>query len=288
MLKFIFVFFASLILHTTAGCKKTEKITDQFCTIGSEEFNSVTDTWIANFDSDGPVHEGRGNATGPMGLSEGVCEMAAMTRPMTDSEFDNIKSRTGNEPAALPVAVEAIAIISHKKNPVKELSQDDVITIFTDPDNFSKKDISIFGINSATDRYRFFKNNILKNKNISDKINEIAGPLELVDLTAKTPMSFGYARPAETTSNVNIIAIRNSASTAVLPDRISVQNGKYPFVRYYYIYIRTDRALSDKTEKFIQYILSERGQSALIPHGLYPVSDAEKKSNLEKINNIKK
>jgi phosphate transport system substrate-binding protein len=165
------------------------------------------------------------------------------------------------------------------------LSREEVIRIFTDPDNFSKEKIMIFGINSASDRYRFFKETVLDEKKVSDKINEISGPLELVDRVAKTQTSYGYARPAEITSEVKTIPIQDKNGVS-LPDSMSLLSGKYPYIRYLYIYARTDKKLSAKTIKLLKFILSENAQKSLIPQGLYPISESEKKANLEKIKKL--
>ncbi|MDH5655666.1 MAG: substrate-binding domain-containing protein [Spirochaetia bacterium] len=276
-LKLILTGFAVLI---SLSCSKN-KHPEIFCMIGSEEFNALSDTWKSQYTKELLHYEGRGNATGPKGLLEGVCEMAAMTRPMSDPEFDKILKSTGKKPLALPVAIEAIAIVSHKNIKKTALSHENVISIFTGGMLDSFPQITVYGVNSASDRYRFFKETVLKGNKITDRIQEISGPLQLVDNVSQTENSFGYARPEETTSEIKILGIIKDGSI-FYPEKKTVRNGKYPYARYYYIYI-TEQKPSEKTIEFLKYVLSSEGQKSLLPHGLYPISEKVRQETLQKI-----
>lgn len=279
MLKFsIHIFISVSLIIFTAHCGKKNKLTN-FCMIGSEEFNAIADSWNDSYTEKNMIHEGRGNGTAVKVLSEDICSMAALSRPLSDREVDAIVKKTGKIPAAIPVAEEALAVIADKQFKPDHLTQKEITEIFTGPKTDSSA--KIFGVNSASDRFRFFRDTALMGNQVSDRIIELSGPLALVDRIAKEKNALGYARPAELTADVKIIGI-SVKNQVVFPDANSVQSGKYPFSRYYYIYVRTDRLLDSDTAKFLNHIISTEGQKMLIPHGLFPLSESDRmKSRLE-------
>lgn len=283
-----------------AQCRKTDSMagTSGFCSVGSEEFNYPMDSWIDLYKTRHggvlPVHEGRGNGTAPQALLDKLCVLAPMSRPMTDPEVHALVETYGTVPIAIPVAVDALAVIVPANSPLKEITSEQVLRIFhempgTLADVFPGTDGSpqTFGINSATDRFRWFREIALQGKKFSDRITETGGPLELVDRVGASVGGFGYARLAELTAKVRPLAIRRPGGESVALTRKTATRGVYPYVRFHYIYIPPPVAKPDgKALEFLRLILSPEGQARLLPLGLFPLAEVDRKESLKQIDTM--
>jgi len=265
LLVFLFVIFLS------AGCSR-KKNADLFCAAGSEEFSTLMDYASYVLEKEAKIkfyYEGRGNHTGPVALRDSICQVAAMTVPMSDSEMDALIKK-GKKPIVFAVAAEALAIIVPVKDQRKEIS-------FEELEKLYGKQGGVYGVNSASERYRFFKDSVLKGKNYSDKVIEVPGPLELVDRVSKSEHAAGYVRPAEATDKVKILPVRYK-DLLIFPDEASVTTGKYPVSRYYYIYITE---INEKNKILIELLLSDHFQKKLLSWGLFSLP-VEKRNVFQK------
>jgi ABC-type molybdate transport system substrate-binding protein len=52
---------------------------------------------------------------------------------------------------------------------------------------------------------------------------------------------------------------------------LGIKSTDYPFRRYYFAYV-TEK--TPDTKAFLEFVLSDRGQKALLPSGLYPLPDS--------------
>jgi phosphate transport system substrate-binding protein len=284
------------------------RFNEGFCSIGSEELNTALDHWLqrwqkrqggpdapppATLQDPRPIHEGRGTATAPEALRKGICDLAPMSRPMTDAELHGIVLADGTRPLAIPIAVEALAIIVPSGSYVRGLTSEQVRTIFSrTPHTLEElfpyiagtrhagRELDAFGINSASDRYRWFREAALGGAEISDRVVEVAGPLELVDRVGQSRHAFGYARPAETTPAVKALPI-----DGVELNDASVRGGAYPFTRYYYIYLPPPNGERPNPQavEFVRFVLSAEQQAILRPLGLYPLSASDRVAALDRL-----
>ena len=281
---------------------------DGFCSIGTEELNTAFDHWYDRWQkkqggpddrvpttnaTPKPIHEGRGNATAPDALRNRICDLAPMSRPMQAAEIDAITKRLGHPPLAIPVAVEALAIIVPSGSYVRGVTRDEVRTIFHETPHTLEdlfpyiaetehhgRELDAFGVNSASDRYRWFREVALAGDAISDRVVEVAGPLELVDRVARSRHAFGYARAAELTDGVKALPV-----DGVALNEETATAGTYAYTRYYYVYIpaESDHAINPEAIAFLRFILSEPQQAILRPLGLYPLNANDRAAALAKL-----
>ncbi len=293
---FRFLLAAAVIAALAMQCgHRNPRFNQGFCSIGSEGFNYPMDAWIASFRKQAdkvPVHDGKGNGTAPKSLLDGTCDMAPMTRPMSKAEIHSLVKKFGQAPVAVPVAVEALNIIVPVKSPVREISMDQIKKLFHGGPARLKDALPVtgsaaeappelFGLNSAMDRFRWFRTLALNEAPFSERVLETSGPLKLVDRVAKSKAGFGYARFAETTPGVRALNIRVKDGLR-RPAGKTVSYEQYPLARFYYIYLPSPGAQKAHPElaKFMRYILSKEGQAALTPLGLYPLSERHRLKSL--------
>ncbi len=294
---------------TTAHCRRgPARFNDGFCSIGTEELNTAFDHWTKRYADAAdletpPVHEGRGNATAPGALRDGVCDFAPMTRPMTDAEIDAFVRTFGAKPVAVPVAVEGLAVIVPQSSLLKDIELAELRRIYAEAPHslidvfpeveggpHENRPLEVFGQNTASDRYRWFKATVLaEGGEFSDRVLEVPGPLELVDRVAATGPAyshgFGYARPAELTDGVIALPLRKSAESAALaPTEENLTSGRYALARYYYVYLPppgTPKRPNPRALSFLEFILAPESQQLLRPLGLYPLSAQDREASLK-------
>lgn len=277
-----------------AVCSRTPSSSQTFCSVGTEELNTAFDTWGKMAQENGlprPVHEGRGNLLAPRALLESRCTMGAASMPMSDADMDALRKKFGQPPLAIPVALDAVAVIAHPSVETRALSVEHLAVIFhstppTWPEGFpGRGEMRVFGLNSASDLYLFFKVKGLTGQRVSDRVVEMSGPLSLVDKVASTSGSVGYARPIHADARVKVLALRGSANASVEPDITSIQSGAYPLSRFLYIYIRSDR-LDQTTRAFLELVLSEKGQEILRHFGFYPLGEKDRTAALNAVRKV--
>ncbi len=284
-----------LILCTApCFCGKKVPADDSFCSVGSEEFNSILDYWYSMFQKEhrikAPPHTPFGNGAGVLALREGRCDMAALTVPLTDAQIDSIVKRDGVPPSAIPVAVEALAVIVPVHSDISIMRQEEIASVFEKgPGNYrieraTSQIQDVYGINSASDRYRWFKEAALQGRNYTDRIHELPGPLTLVDSVANSRAGIGYARPAEMTDRVKAVVI-DTGKEKILLNAQSASAGKYPYVRFYYIYVSSvnNQGMRKTTLDFLEMTLSPDGQKILPDLGLFALSEQDRLRSLERI-----
>lgn len=287
---------APLLLVSLSACAPSTaaRFNDGFCSVGSEELNTVMDQWLAAYRkqaaqsgagdatalAETAIHEGRGTATAAGALRDGICDLAPMSRPMNSAEIDGFVQRFGGEPVAIPVAVEALAIIVPAHSKVRELTAEQVRIIFAETPHALEdlfpyiaetehqgRELDAFGINSASDRYRWFRRAALDGAQISDRVVEVSGPLQLVDRVGASRHAFGYARLNELTDKVKQLPV-----DGVYLDGKSAVYGSYPYTRYHYIYLppasSTNRP-NPAAVQFLRFVLDGDQQGILSHLGLF-------------------
>ncbi|MCB1306776.1 MAG: hypothetical protein KDK30_01290 [Leptospiraceae bacterium] len=290
---------ALLLLSLLPGCQTQKRFNDGFCSVGSEEVNTIMAHWARTFAEQNrlsaePVHEGRGNLVAPDALLREVCDLAPMSLPMPDSQIHAFIMKYKAPPVAVPIAIDAMAIIVHPDVPVAELTYADIQAIYSRPnatlDNgyqFQK----VYGINTATTRIQWFRREFLNTRRESDHVVELSGPLALVDRIAATENSIGYARPEETVgTDVRLVSLGRAARNGqpaiapVAPTPDEIRLGRYPLKRYYYIYlppIERELPINAQAIAFARYMLSDAAQAMLRPVGLYPVNPEARRNALD-------
>ena len=288
----ILIGLCSLTLLTGTCHKKIDP--RPFCSVGASEFDALVDMWNALRTDRTPEahllhHEGRGNATAARVLGRGACALGAVTERMSGRDFSRLKETFGHEPGVFAVALEALVIIVPTASPLHRLSTEQVRILFEtapkrmdelEPSTRSDLALQPVGVNSASDRYRWFKTMLLGGRNVASRVREVPGPLQLADVVAETPGGVGYARPAELGKGVRPLDITSGGKVLSFSEE-AAGAGTYPFSRYFYVYLPPpgSPAVTGEVLDFLTVALGERGQRALRPLGLYPVPPVERARN---------
>ena len=274
--------------------------------IGSDTLNNLMTLWAEGFKKTYPnvniQVEGKGSSTAPPALIEGTAQLGPMSRPMKSSEIDQFEKKFGYKPTEVPVAVDALAVFVNKDNPIKGLTMAQVDGIFSSSrksgsENISTwgqvglkgdraaKTISIFGRNSASGTYGFFKDEALQKGDFKPTVKEQPGSSAVVQGIATDLGAIGYSGIGYKTSDVHTVALGEKSDDLVEPSYENCVNGEYPLARFLYVYLnkKPGTALDPLTSEFLKFVLSKEGQEVVVKDGYFPLPKQAVKETLENL-----
>lgn len=262
--------------------------------IGSDTLNNLMTLWAEGFKKAYPnvniQIEGKGSSTAPPALIEGTAQLGPMSRPMKSSEIDAFEKKFGYKPTEIPVAVDALAIFVNKDNPIKGLTMEQVDGIFSSSrksgseditewgqvgltGDWAKKPFSIYGRNSASGTYGFFKDEALQKGDFKPTVKEQPGSSAVVQGIASDLGAIGYSGIGYKTSDVHTVALGEKSDEMVEPSYENCVSGEYPLARFLYVYVnkKPGTALEPLTSEFLKFVLSKEGQEVVVKDGYFPL-----------------
>jgi phosphate transport system substrate-binding protein len=267
--------------------------------IGSDTMNNEMTLWIEGFKKFYPnveiAVEGKGSATAPPALVNGTAALGPMSRPMKQDEIDSFEKTFGYKPTAVPTSIDMLAVYVHKDNPLASLSLQQVDAIFSKTrkgghdrelrtwgdlgltGEWKDKPISLYGRNSASGTYGYFKEHALFKGDYRDDVKEQPGSSAVVQAVASDKFAMGYSGIGYKTADVRAVPLAAKADKpaveAVLENAYS---GSYPLSRFLTIYVnkKPGAELDPLRREFLRYVLSKEGQADVIKDGYYPLTAA--------------
>jgi phosphate transport system substrate-binding protein len=235
--------------------------------------------------------EGKGSSTAPPALIEGTAQVGPMSRAMKGSEIDAFEKKYGYKPMEIKVAIDALAVYVHKDNPLKSLSMQQVDGIFSSTNRlggspittwgqvgltgeFANRPISLFGRNSASGTYGFYKDVALGGGDYSPRVKEQPGSSAVVQGVASDIYAMGYSGIGYKTSGVKALALAaKPGATAYDANPENCLSGDYPLARFLYIYVNKDpkKPMDKLTQEFLFFVLSKAGQEVVAKDGYFPM-----------------
>jgi phosphate transport system substrate-binding protein len=264
--------------------------------VGSDTLNNLMTYWSEEFRAEYPnvniQVEGKGSSTAPPALIQGTSQLGPMSRKMKNSEIEKFEERYGFKPTAIGVALDSLGVFLNKDNPIDALSLQQLDAIFSKnrkggaPEDitvwgqlglkgeYAMMPISIYGRNSASGTYGYFKKHALFKGDYKDTVKEQPGSASVVQSVTEDKGGIGYSGIGYKTSGVKAIALsKKDGDTAYEPTYENVLNGKYPLGRMLYIYVvkKPNEPLPKLVEEFIRFVLSKEGQKIVVKDGYLPL-----------------
>jgi len=288
--------------------KKVSGVSGSLNSIGSDTMNNLLTLWLEGFKKYYPnvniQVEGKGSSTAPPALIAGTAQLGPMSRPMKNEEIDKFEKKFGYKPTALSTGLDALAVYVNKDNPIKGLKLEEVDAIFSktrrggyknDISNWgqlglkgdwAKRNISMYGRNSASGTYGFFKEHALFKGDFKSNVKEQPGSASVVQGITEDKYGIGYSGIGYMTSGVKAVPLFYKKDNKYEePSYQNVIQGKYPLSRPLLIYInkKPNVPLDPLIKEFIKYILSYEGQEVVAKDGYLPLP---KKLVLEQLKKI--
>lgn len=276
--------------------------------VGSDTMNNLMTLWGESYKALYPnvtlAIEGKGSSTAPAALIAGTATFGPMSRPMKSDEITKFEETFGYKPLAIETSIDMLAVYVHKDNPIAALTLQQVDAIFSKTrkggleaeiktwgelglkGEWADKPISLYGRNSASGTYGYFKEHALFKGDFKDSVKEQPGSSAVVQSVATDRYAIGYSGIGYKTADVRAVPLAaNAKSKAVeaLPE--NAYTGEYPMARFLYLYlnVKPGTALDPLRREFLRYLFSKNGQEQVIKDGYYPVTVEIAKRNLKKI-----
>lgn len=266
--------------------------------IGSDTLNNLMTLWSEGFRGKYPsvkvAIEGKGSSTAPPALIEGTAQFGPMSREMKSKEIDDFEKKFGYKPSVVRTAVDSLAVFVHKDNPIKCLTLQQVDAIFSKSrkggaakdaktwgdlgltGEWADKPISLYGRNSASGTYGFFKEVGLFHGDYKDGVKEQPGSSAVVQGVASDKYAIGYSGIGYKTADVKAVPLSVKEGKCFEANAENAYAGDYPLARFLYIYFnkKPQQPLDPLMAEFIKYVFTKEGQLVVIKDGFYPVSKA--------------
>ena len=270
-------------------------ISGNLSSVGSDTLANLMSLWAEDFNRAYPnvniQIQAAGSSTAPPALTEGTSNLGPMSREMKDDEIEAFEGKQGYKPTAIPVAVDALAVMVNKDNPVKGLTMEQVDGIFSSTNKcggaasietwgdagvaaWGAKSMQLYGRNSVSGTYGYFKEHALCKGDFKSNVNEQPGSASVVQSVTESVNGIGYSGMGYTTSGVKMVPLAKKGSTSFVeatPE--NALNGTYPLTRYLFIYVnkKPNQPLAPLENEFIKMVLSKTGQQSVIKDGYIPL-----------------
>jgi len=275
--------------------RQVSGISGNLNSVGSDTLNNLMTYWAESFRKLYPTVniqvEGKGSATAPPALARGTAQLGPMSRAMKPEEEEAFEARHGFKPTRISVALDCLAVFVHKDNPIQSLTMDQVDGIFSKTrksgsDNLAtwgdagltgdwkSLPISLYGRNSASGTYAFFKEHALLKGDYKDTVKEQPGSAAVLNGVANDRAAIGYSGIGYVTSEVRAVPLAKRAGEQTAePTFDNALGGKYPLGRALYVYVakKPNEPLPPLVREFLKFVLSPQGQEIVAKDGYGPL-----------------
>ena len=307
---------AALIAAFSASAKVDDKLPEykvasgvsgNFSSVGSDTLNNLMTFWAEDFKKAYPnvniQIQGAGSSTAPPALTEGTANFGPMSRAMKDQEVQAFEQKYGYKPTQIGIAIDALAVFVNKDNPIKGLTMQQVDGIFSATRKCGGKDVArwgdlglsgdwkakpiqLYGRNSVSGTYGYFKEHALCKGDFKTGVNEQPGSASVVQSVATSVAAIGYSGIGYRTSGVRAVPLaKEDKGEFVEAAEENALSGKYPLSRMLYIYVNKapNKPLPPMEAEFIRMVLSKSGQQTVEKDGFVALPAALAAKELAKI-----
>ena len=273
---------------------KTSGVSGNINSVGSDTMNNLMTLWCEGFTKDYPnvkcQIEGKGSSTAPPALIEGTAQFGPMSRAMKSKEIDEFEKAFGYKPTEVPTSIDALAVFVNKDNPIECLTIEQVDAVFSKnrkcggaediatwgqlglTGDWANVPISMYGRNSASGTYGYFKKKALCKGDYKNTVKEQPGSASVVQGITEDKGGIGYSGIGYITSGVKAIQLAKKDGCAE-PNLENIVSKKYPLGRYLYLYVnkKPNEQLDPLRLEFLKYVLSKEGQEVVVKDGYLPL-----------------
>jgi phosphate transport system substrate-binding protein len=285
--------------------QKTSGVSGNINSVGSDTMNNMMALWAETFRKMYPnvkiQIEGKGSGTAPPALIAGTSQFGPMSRPMKAAESDQFEAKYGYKPTQIRTSYDALAVYVSKDNPLDKLTLAQADAVFSKSrrrggknvatwgdlgltGDWAARPISIYGRNSASGTYGFFKEHTLQGGDYKDTVKEQPGSASVVQGVTEDRYGIGYSGIGYRTSGVKVLQLADK-DQFFDGSYANVTAGKYPLSRFLYLYVNKapGKPLDPLVREYLKLILSKEGQEVVVKDGYLPLSPAILAEELKKL-----
>ncbi len=276
--------------------KKASGVSGNLSSVGSDTLANLMTLWAEEFKREYPnvniQIQAAGSSTAPPALTEGTSNLGPMSRAMKSNEIEAFEKKYGYKPTAVRVAIDALAVFVNKDNPIKGMTLPQVDAVFSStrkcghPEDINRwgqlgltgawqtRDMQLFGRNSVSGTYGYFKEHALCKGDFKSGVNEQPGSASVVQSVTASVNGIGYSGIGYNTSGVKAVPLANKQGEKfVEATDENVLAGHYPLARFLYVYInqQPNKPLPPLELEFVKLVLSKAGQQVVAKDGYIPL-----------------
>jgi len=289
------------------GYQKTSGVSGNLNSVGSDTMNNLMTLWGEAFAKMYPnvkiQVEGKGSGTAPPALIAGTAQFGPMSRAMKPTEIDAFEKKFGYKPTQVRTSYDALAVYVNKDNPLDKATLPEVDGAFSKTrrragkavttwgqlgltGDWAARPISLYGRNSASGTYGFFKEHVLMNGDYKDAVKEQPGSAAVVQGITVDRFGAGYSGIGYATAGVRAVPLaEKEGGKCVEATADNAYSGSYPLARFLYVYVNKapGKALDPLTREFVKLIVSKEGQEGVVKDGYFPIPATVAKEELNKV-----
>ncbi|WP_318485475.1 PstS family phosphate ABC transporter substrate-binding protein [Photobacterium leiognathi] len=291
--------------------KRVSGISGNLSSVGSDTLANLMTYWAEEFKRRYPnvniQIQTAGSSTAPTALVEATAQIGPMSRMMKTKEIEAFEQEYGYKPTAIKVAVDALAVFVHEDNPLKGINFEQLDAIYSrtlrcgglEPINqwgqlgltgsWQNRGIQLFGRNSVSGTYGYFKKRALCRGDFRNNVNEQPGSASVVQSVSTSLNAIGYSGIGYKTTGIKAIPVAREGDDYVEATIENSVNGRYPLSRFLYVYVNKhpNKPLAPMEGEFLRFILSSDGQKIVQKDGYIPLPVAVVEQNLAKLGLLK-
>ena len=265
LLNLLIIGFAILVTMMSCNQKKANTINTAGSTTALPIVQAAAETYMNIYPSTNISVRGGGSGIGIKSIIMESIDIGNASRKVNEQENELIKKKQ-NELIETAIAIDAITIIVHKDNPISNISLKNLRFIYsgkiTNWNELGGDDLEIVVISRdvSSGSFEVFNHTVLHNDLLKDNSMRLASNNAVATMVDYTNGAIGYVGLGYVNDDLKVVSI-----DGILPSKDTVHNQEYPLTRKLYMY--TTKTRSGATQDFIDFILSELGQTIVEQQG---------------------
>ncbi len=273
---------------------------------GSDTMVNMMIMWTKGFQNFYPgvkaEVDGKGSSAAPPAMVEGTANFGPMSRDWKATEVDTFEKKYGYKPVVLGTSIDMLAVYVHKDCPLKSLTFEQVDAIFSSTrkggsskdiikwgdlgltGEWANKPISLYGRNSASGTYQYFKEHALFGGDFKTTVKEQPGSSAVVNGVAGDIYGIGYSGIGYKTPDVKALAL-DKGKGPVEAEPANAYNATYPLSRMLWLSVnyKPGSELDPLRREFVRYVFSQEGQRDVVKGDYLPVTAKIAENQLKKV-----
>lgn len=218
---------------------------------------------------------GGGSGTGISALINGTTDICAASRPMKDSEKQQLLQKYQSSGVEVKVARDGLTVFLNTDNGVKDMTLEQIKGIYTGKIT-NWKDVGgknapivLYGRENSSGTYEFFKEHVLNKEDFANTMQALPGTAAVVNAVKRDPNGIGFGGVGYS-EGLKECGIKVTADApAYLPTKENIMSEQYPISRFLFLYLR--KTPEGEIKNFLDYILGPEGQKVITNEGFFPV-----------------